>query len=125
MGYGSLDPRRLRQLQREEKLRAYRAQHGEPEQLAPAATAHDAPPILRTDVLPFCDAWGDLCSLLEIRGFFLNKCEGRGYSLTLKVTLKSGARAYRFGYLRHPSEVPHVLDEWLEAGYWTPDRQAP
>jgi hypothetical protein len=58
-----------------------------------------------------------------LRGLHLVAAPNGGFSLTLKATLHSGQKVYRYGYIERLDQVEEVLSRWLEKGYWTPDKQ--
>lgn len=69
------------------------------------------------------DVFSQLASVGTLRGFHMATGAGGGFAVTLKVTLHSGAKVYRYGHIRELSEWRDLVQRWIDKGYWTPDKQ--
>ncbi len=94
-----------------------------------AQPADDRPAVLAPRHIPTphypakSDVFTALAALGALRGVHLVADSRGGFSLTVKVTLQTGQRVYRYGRLLNADGVEDLIYRWLRKGYWTPDKQ--
>jgi hypothetical protein len=66
--------------------------------------------------------WALLHALGTIRQISLVAGGSRGYKLTVRITLHSGARVYRHGECLDPTEIDSLVTLFCQKGYWSPDK---
>ncbi len=69
------------------------------------------------------DAFRRLQSVGTVRSLSVSLTEAGDYVLIVKVTLGGKQPVYRYGRVQEFSDIPRVLNHFIDKGYWTPDKQ--